>query len=57
LQFAEAGSAATLPQQEKSNSADLRPCRVKTCGGMLEVSRDAVEAEEEQLGRCAAENG
>ena len=32
-----------------------RPCWGQTCGGMLEVSRDAAAAGEEQLGRFAAE--
>jgi hypothetical protein len=32
MQFAKAGSAATLPQQEKNNSADVQSDRVNITG-------------------------
>jgi hypothetical protein len=32
LQFAKAGSAATLPQEEKNNSADVQRDRLNTTG-------------------------
>jgi hypothetical protein len=37
MQFAKAGSAATLPQQEKNNSADVQPSRVNTAGYICKV--------------------
>jgi hypothetical protein len=44
-------------RQKKLGVGIQRPCRGQTCGGMLEVSRDAAAAGEEQLGRCAVEQG
>jgi hypothetical protein len=37
LQLAKAGSAATLPQQEKNNSADVQPGRVSITGFIYTV--------------------
>jgi hypothetical protein len=38
LQFAKAGSAATLPQQEKNNSEDLQRGRVYIAGFICTVA-------------------
>jgi hypothetical protein len=38
LQFAKAGSAATLPQQEKNNSADVQRSRIGNNGFICKVA-------------------
>jgi hypothetical protein len=40
LQFAKAGSAATLPQQEKNNSADTQRGRVNITGFICTVTSE-----------------
>jgi hypothetical protein len=40
LQFAKAGSAATLPQQEKNNSADVQRGKVNITGFICTVASE-----------------